>query len=159
MHYRYRPDRGSHDKQRIKPMLEALSKLENQFGKDTLLADNGYFSQNNVKACTKYGITPLIALGRKTHYLPIAQRLQLDTPESQTDRSSGHDGALAQITVKTRTLRHTQMHCRTCVWHYQTGVRLSSVPDARDSISSSSGRVETGYYDLHMQLWHGYFLS
>jgi len=31
------------DKQRIEPMLEALSKLENQFVKaHTLLADNGY---------------------------------------------------------------------------------------------------------------------
>ena len=67
-------------------MLEALSKLENQFGKaDTLLADNGYFSQNNVKACAEYGITPLIALGRETHHLPIAQRLQPNPPEPQTD--------------------------------------------------------------------------
>ena len=46
-------------------MLEALNKLENRFGKaDTLLADDGYFSQNNVKACAEHGITPLIALGR-----------------------------------------------------------------------------------------------
>lgn len=52
----------TNDKQRVKPMLETLGKLENQFGKpDTLLADNGYFSQDNVKSCAEHGITPLIA--------------------------------------------------------------------------------------------------
>lgn len=76
----------TNDKQRVEPMLEALNTLENRFGKaDTLLADNGYFSQNNVKACAKHGITPLIALGRDTHHLSIAQRLQPDAPEPQTD--------------------------------------------------------------------------
>lgn len=76
----------TNDKQRVEPMLEALGKLENQFGKaDTLLADNGYFSQNNVKACAEHGITPLIALGREPHHLPIAQRLQPDAPKPQTD--------------------------------------------------------------------------
>ena len=55
----------TNDKQRVEPMLEALNKLENRFGKaDTLLADNGYFSQNNVKACAEHGITPIIGLGR-----------------------------------------------------------------------------------------------
>lgn len=76
----------TNDKQRVEPMLEALNTLENQFGKaDTLLADNGYFSQNNVKACAEHGITPLIALGREAHHLPIAQRLQPDAPEPQAD--------------------------------------------------------------------------
>jgi len=76
----------TNDKQRVKPMLETLGKLENQFGKpDTLLADNGYFSQDNVKSCAEHGITPLIALGREAHHLPIAQRLQPDAPEPQTD--------------------------------------------------------------------------
>lgn len=76
----------TNDKQRVEPMLEALGKLGNQFGKaDTLLADNGYFSQNNVKACAEHGITPLIALGREPHHLPIAQRLQPDAPKPQTD--------------------------------------------------------------------------
>lgn len=76
----------TNDKQRVEPMLETLNKLENQLGKTaTLLADNGYFSQDNVKACVEHGITPLIALGRETHHLPIAQRLQPDAPEPQTD--------------------------------------------------------------------------
>jgi len=76
----------TNDKQRVKPMLETLRKLESRLGKsDTLLADNGYFSQDNVKACVEHGITPLIALGREAHHLPIAQRFQPDNPEPQTD--------------------------------------------------------------------------
>lgn len=76
----------TNDKQRVKPMLEALDKLEHQFGKPgTLLADNGYFSQDNVKACTERDITPLIALGREAHHLPIEQRLQADASEPKTD--------------------------------------------------------------------------
>lgn len=34
---------------------------------DTLLADAGYFSQDNVTACTEAGIDPLIATGRQKH--------------------------------------------------------------------------------------------
>ena len=51
----------------------------------SLLADNGYFSQDNVNSCAEHGIAPLIALGREAHHLPIAQRLQPDAPEPQTD--------------------------------------------------------------------------
>ncbi|GJL74729.1 MAG: hypothetical protein NMNS02_08350 [Nitrosomonas sp.] len=62
----------TNDKQRVKPMLEALGKLEDQFGKpDALLADNGYFSQDNVNTCVEHGTAPLIALGREAHHLPI----------------------------------------------------------------------------------------
>jgi len=76
----------TNDKQRIKPMLEILRKLESKFGKpDSLLADNGYFSQDNVNTCAGHGITPLIALGREAHHLPIAKRCKKDDPEPQTN--------------------------------------------------------------------------
>jgi IS5 family transposase len=62
-------------------MLNELDKLAGEFGKpDILLADNGYFSQSNVKACIDQGITPLIALGRDAHHLPLAERLGPDAP-------------------------------------------------------------------------------
>jgi hypothetical protein len=41
---------------------------------DTLLADAGYFSAANVKACAEAGIDPLIAMGRKPHHQPLAER-------------------------------------------------------------------------------------
>lgn len=76
----------ANDKQQIEPMLNELDKLENRFGKpDYLLADNGYFSRNNVKACAERDITPLIALGREAHHLPLAERFTADVSEPQTD--------------------------------------------------------------------------
>lgn len=74
------------DKQQIEPMLGELAKLKDAFGQaDTLLADNGYFSQNNVQACVDHQLTPLIALGREAHHLPLEQRLAPDAAESDTD--------------------------------------------------------------------------
>jgi hypothetical protein len=56
----------TNDKQQIEPMLSELQALQDTLGKpDTLLADNGYFSKDNVQACVKQKITPLIALGRE----------------------------------------------------------------------------------------------
>jgi hypothetical protein len=43
------------DKQQIAPMLEKLDALPEQLGRpETLLADNGYFSEANVMACTAF---------------------------------------------------------------------------------------------------------
>ena len=76
----------TNDKQQVKPMLDELAQLDSDFGQpDTLLADNGYFSQGNVKACDDGGITPLIALGREAHHLPLAERLVADAPAPNSD--------------------------------------------------------------------------
>jgi transposase len=74
------------DKQQLKPMLKELGELPNALGGvETLLADNGYFSQDNVKACADQNMTPLIALGREAHHLPLAERLAPDAPPPDTD--------------------------------------------------------------------------
>src|SRR6516162_3122032 len=53
------------DKQQIAPMLEKVDALPQQLGRpETLLADNGYFSEANVMACAAANIEPLIATGR-----------------------------------------------------------------------------------------------
>jgi hypothetical protein len=76
----------TNDKQQVEPMLNELDKLAAHFGKpNSLLADNGYFSQSNVKACDDRGITPLIALGRDAHHLALEERLAADAPEPQSD--------------------------------------------------------------------------
>jgi transposase len=76
----------TNDKQQIEPMLDEMAKLGSDLSKpDTLLADNGYFSQSNVKACEDRDITPLIALGRDSHHLPLEERLAADAPAPQTD--------------------------------------------------------------------------
>jgi IS5 family transposase len=49
------------DKQQLEPILEQLDALPKELGDvDTLLADNGYFSDANVNACAHAGIDPLI---------------------------------------------------------------------------------------------------
>jgi transposase len=75
----------TNDKQQVEPMLSELKALQDRFGKpDTLLADNGYFSNTNIQACVKQKITPLIALGREAHHLSLEQRLTPDAPEPET---------------------------------------------------------------------------
>jgi transposase len=75
-----------HDKQQVKPMLAALDALPETLGTaETRLADHGYFSQDNVKACAERNITPLIALGREAHHWPLAERLAPDAPPPDTE--------------------------------------------------------------------------
>jgi len=63
------------DKGQVEPMLEKIEALPEELGKvENLLADTGYFSADNVKACDKAGVTPVIAMGRQPHYLPLSER-------------------------------------------------------------------------------------
>jgi len=63
------------DKEQIEPMLERLAALPESLGKaDTLLADTGYFSAGNVKACEQADIDPLLAVKRESHHLPPLER-------------------------------------------------------------------------------------
>lgn len=75
----------TNDKQQVEPMVSELKGLQDNLGKpETLLADNGYFSNHNIQACVKQKIAPLIALGRESHHLPLEQRLTPDAPEPET---------------------------------------------------------------------------
>lgn len=74
------------DKQQIEPMLAELNKLPAALGcPNTLLADAGYFSADNVNRCHQQAIEPLIALGRDSHHPPLAERLAPDGPLPETD--------------------------------------------------------------------------
>ena len=69
---------ATNDKQQIGPALRELAKLPEELGgTETLLADNGFFSEDNVEAVAGAGIEPLIALGREAHHMPLAERMQL----------------------------------------------------------------------------------
>jgi transposase len=64
------------DKQQLEPMLAKTAALPEELGKaETMLADAGYFSEANVKACEAAGVTPLIALGREAHHPALSERL------------------------------------------------------------------------------------
>jgi transposase len=63
------------DKQQVEPMLEKIGALPEDLGKvENLLADTGYFSADNVKACEKAGVGPVIAMGRQPHHPPLSER-------------------------------------------------------------------------------------
>jgi transposase len=58
----------SNDKAELEPMLDELAKLPQAFCPVShLLADAGYFSENNVRACVKAGVEPYIASERQKH--------------------------------------------------------------------------------------------
>jgi len=55
--------------------LDNLSQLPQKLGQvEHLLADNGYFSEANVKACEHATITPLLATGRAVHHPTLEER-------------------------------------------------------------------------------------
>lgn len=59
----------SNDKLELAPAVENLSSLPDGLGAvDTLLADSGYFSQNNVEQCKSKNIVPYIAAEREQHH-------------------------------------------------------------------------------------------
>ena len=62
-------------KQQLEPMLAKIDALPEQLGEaGTLLGDNGYFSEANVKACEAAGIEPLLAMGRDSHHPSLSER-------------------------------------------------------------------------------------
>jgi transposase len=76
----------TNDKQQVEPMLAEIEKLPDSLGQpEALLADTGYFSGDNVEACCGQQIEPLIALGRDSHHVPLAERLAPDAPQRDTD--------------------------------------------------------------------------
>jgi transposase len=69
------------DKQQIEPMLTKIGTLPEDLGKpDTLLADNGYFSEANVALCVAARIAPMIALGRQSHHPSLSERFAKAPP-------------------------------------------------------------------------------
>lgn len=57
------------DKQQIVPMLETLARQEVTKGRIThLVADTGFCSEDNMRACGEAQVTPLFALARENHH-------------------------------------------------------------------------------------------
>ena len=71
----------ANDKQEILPALENLDSLPEELGVvDTLVADAGYFSANNVNICNSNGMEPLIAAGREQHNQTYQDRFRKPKP-------------------------------------------------------------------------------
>ena len=57
------------DKQQVQPMIKVLQAQAPKLGEvETLIADTGYCSENNVKACEQARIEPLLSLARQDHH-------------------------------------------------------------------------------------------
>ena len=83
----------ANDKQEVELALKALEELAEPLGQaGALLADNGYYSEANVKACEAAGVTPYIAMGRERHHPPVEQRW---TPPPPLDPDAGPVEAMA----------------------------------------------------------------
>ena len=69
------------DKQQLEPMLAKTGALPEELGKaETMLADNGFFSEANVNACAAAGIEPLIAMNRDSHHPSLSERFASAPP-------------------------------------------------------------------------------
>ena len=89
----------ANDKQQIEPALERLSEIAESLGKaEGLLADAGYFSEDNVNRCVDGEITPYISGSRQQHNLSLEERFKppLPCPEDA--------GALAAMVHRLQTL-------------------------------------------------------
>lgn len=66
----------ANDKQQVAPMMESLAcTLAEIPGNMSVLADNGYFSENNVLALEEFGLAPYVATGKVKHgEKPVAAR-------------------------------------------------------------------------------------
>jgi len=72
---------NANDKQEVEAALTHLDAVAPVIGKpEAVIADNGYFSADNVAACQQHQVTPYIAAGRDAHYPPLAERLCGTTP-------------------------------------------------------------------------------
>jgi transposase len=73
------------DKREVAPTLEQIVALPAVLGEvQSLITDNGFFSEANVIACNKAGVQPLLALKRQEHHTPVLERFAPDAAEPQT---------------------------------------------------------------------------
>lgn len=72
---------AANDKQQIQPALDRIAALpEGMNAPGTMLADTGYFSEQNVDACLKAEAEPLISVGRDAHHPHWKERFSEPAP-------------------------------------------------------------------------------
>ena len=131
-------------------MLGKIGALPEDLGRpETLLADNGYFSEANVTLCTAANIEPLIALGREPHHQSWRERFAAapSAPENPTPvEAMGLPSADAQ---RQTAIRPAQTDPGTGVRHHQIDARIPSIFAAR--ARQGARRVEPCNHGLEHQ--------
>jgi len=119
------------DKQQLEPMLGKIEALPEELGEaETLLADTGYFSAENVEACEKAGVEPLIAMGRQPHHPPLQERFE-PTPPAPKNPTPVEGMAHRLKTPEGRDLYALRKQTRNRCSASSIGARIPSIFDAR----------------------------
>ena len=120
------------DKQEVAPTLQQLDALPDAVGKpEGLLADAGYFSQDNVARCEAEDVTPYISFGREQHHQSLAERCE-PVPECPPDAD-----AVTRMQHRLKTparqssIRTAQIHGGDGVWDCQGSNGVPAVPCPR----------------------------
>lgn len=75
---------AANDKEQVVPMLAKIQALPAGLNQPQhMLADSGFYSENNVDACKAAGIEPLIAVGRDQHHPHWRNRFEQPLPLTQ----------------------------------------------------------------------------
>jgi len=89
----------SNDKLEVTPAVENLSRLPDKLGSvETLSADAGYFSTDNVEECEANDIIPYIAVERQQHNVPPQERF------TEPEPLSGPADAVTQMKHRLKTI-------------------------------------------------------
>lgn len=85
------------DKQELAPALEELAKLPAELGTtETIIADNGYYSEANVVAAVLEKVSPLLAMGRERY-----DALKIEDPcEELSDDATALDKMRQRLSSK-----------------------------------------------------------
>ncbi|MCP4308332.1 MAG: transposase [bacterium] len=79
---------AANDSREVAPALAKLEALPDELGKpDSMLADTGFYSADNVERCQKADVTPYFAQGRQKHNQPLTERFGPD-PEPPCEAAS-----------------------------------------------------------------------
>jgi hypothetical protein len=71
----------TNDKREVEPALANLAALPEELGTvDTIITDNGFYSEANVGACEKNNIMPYLAFGRDQHNQTLMERFHEPLP-------------------------------------------------------------------------------
>ena len=138
------------DKQQIAPMLGEIAALPEDLGRpETLLADNGYFSEANVTLCAAANIEPLIAPGRQSHHPSLRERFAAAPPAPDNPTPVEAMAYRLRTPQGKSALCPAQANPGTGVRDHQIGDGIPSVPAAR--ARSGARRVEPRHHGLEHQ--------
>jgi len=96
---------NANDKQELVPALEKLAQLPTELGTtETLIADNGYYSEANVEAAEQSNVLPLLASGRERYDM-----FQTQEPDPE---SAVHVTALERMRHRLTTKEGRSLYAR-----------------------------------------------